>query len=218
MNIQEHINLYKQFVKPNNICLDIGANIGGHTKILSQLVAPNGIVYAFEPHKPTFSKLLQLASNHIQVFNMAVSSNTSQTKLFYNTNVEEAMRQNASTIIPALAISRRLGNFTFEYVDTITIDDFCTKNNIQPNYIEIDAEGAETDIIIGGTEIITKYKPIIIMEYGYDNTICPQSVSLLFDMSYNIYTLLNRQVITQDMLPISVAHNNAIDLLAIPKE
>jgi FkbM family methyltransferase len=42
-----------------SVCLDIGAHIGIHTLLLSELVGPSGRVYAFEPEPHNFSLLEQ---------------------------------------------------------------------------------------------------------------------------------------------------------------
>src|SRR5689334_16414097 len=47
---------YTQLVKPGDIVLDIGANVGAHTLPLAQLVGPTGKVYAFEPTLYAFGK------------------------------------------------------------------------------------------------------------------------------------------------------------------
>src|SRR5262245_590665 len=49
--------LVMDLVKPNQVVLDIGANIGYYTLIFSKLVGPGGRVYAFEPHPTNFSLL-----------------------------------------------------------------------------------------------------------------------------------------------------------------
>ena len=44
-------------------------------------------------------------------------------------------------------------------IDIITIDQWCFKNNIVPNFIKMDIEGAEIDALQGAKTIIQKYKP-----------------------------------------------------------
>ena len=48
---------YRKRLKPGDVVLDIGANIGAHTLPLAQCVAPNGRVLAFEPTVYAFKKL-----------------------------------------------------------------------------------------------------------------------------------------------------------------
>ena len=47
---QNHLNFFKQFIKPGDMAIDIGANIG-HISILMSLVAgPDGVVLSFDPN------------------------------------------------------------------------------------------------------------------------------------------------------------------------
>ena len=53
---------YQRFIRPGDVVLDIGANIGAHTLPLAQAVGPTGRVVAFEPTDYAFAKLLHNAS------------------------------------------------------------------------------------------------------------------------------------------------------------
>ena len=57
----------KSIVKPGMTVVDIGANIGFYTKILSHLVGPRGTVYAFEPDPANFSRLSQNLSQYSNI-------------------------------------------------------------------------------------------------------------------------------------------------------
>ncbi|MBQ3853504.1 MAG: FkbM family methyltransferase, partial [Anaerovibrio sp.] len=49
--------LFEQIVKPGNIVVEAGANIGSHTIHLAQLAGDNGQVWAFEPQRLVFQLL-----------------------------------------------------------------------------------------------------------------------------------------------------------------
>jgi FkbM family methyltransferase len=48
-----------RLAKPNETCVDIGANIGAMTSVLSLRVGSNGRVYSFEPHPVLFARLTE---------------------------------------------------------------------------------------------------------------------------------------------------------------
>jgi Flp pilus assembly protein TadD len=50
-------DLLRQMVRPGQVVVEAGANIGAHTLVLSQLVGPAGRVYAFEPQRVVFQIL-----------------------------------------------------------------------------------------------------------------------------------------------------------------
>ena len=53
----EQVNLFKRLVRPGETVLDIGANIGHHSVVLSKRVGPAGRVLAFEPQPFVFRVL-----------------------------------------------------------------------------------------------------------------------------------------------------------------
>ena len=44
-------------------------------------------------------------------------------------------------------------------VEQITLDDWCAENEVIPNFIKMDIEGAEVDALQGASKIIAKHKP-----------------------------------------------------------
>ena len=145
------INIYKQYVNYNSVVLDIGANLGTHTIPLS-LMCNN--VYSFEPQQKLFSLLKKTVEynklDNVKLFNNIVS-NKSEELDFNNTGCG---RGGLSKYRPRLS-----GNITKE--NAITIDSL---NLVKCDFVKIDVEGAEWDVLNGAHETINKYKPIIILE------------------------------------------------------
>ena len=54
---REHLLLIKSLIKPGDIVLDIGANIGFFARHLSEFTGPTGKLYCFEPDKTNFHHL-----------------------------------------------------------------------------------------------------------------------------------------------------------------
>ena len=46
---RDHQKAFKRLVKPGDVVMDVGANWGIHTLLLSKLVGPSGLVIALEP-------------------------------------------------------------------------------------------------------------------------------------------------------------------------
>jgi hypothetical protein len=49
--------LFRRIVRPGDIVLDVGANLGAHTIFFSTAVGPRGAVLAFEPQRLVFQAL-----------------------------------------------------------------------------------------------------------------------------------------------------------------
>lgn len=84
---KDEIALLKQYIKPGDTVLDIGANIGFYTRILSELVGETGKVYAFEPDTTNFRYLQQNARQlkNAALYNQAVSDHTGSITLYRST-------------------------------------------------------------------------------------------------------------------------------------
>lgn len=159
MNIDAYLSTIK------NCCvLDIGANVGGTI----DMFASNGCeVFAFEPNVNLYNENLKgKECDKIHVFNKAMSNKVGFTKFYLGSEVQ------AATIIKEMSNETRLGSNLHEYeVETETIDNFCESNNIKPDFIKIDVEGAEHLVIEGGENVIQKYLPTIVFECGFGTNV-----------------------------------------------
>lgn len=75
-----------EHLRPGDIAVDVGANIGYFTLLASRLVGPEGLVIAFEP-EPTIANRLRdnLAENHsanVQLYELVVSDRTGKAAIF----------------------------------------------------------------------------------------------------------------------------------------
>ncbi len=75
--------LFNQICKEGDFVVDIGANIGAHTLVFSNLVGPKGRVYAYEPQRVVFQTLCaNMAINSVEnteCYQMVVSSEPGHT-------------------------------------------------------------------------------------------------------------------------------------------
>jgi hypothetical protein len=51
------VELFRQCLRPGDVALDVGADLGAHTLPLAQIVGPGGTVFAFEPQRILFQIL-----------------------------------------------------------------------------------------------------------------------------------------------------------------
>jgi len=147
-------------VRRKDTILEIGAFIGIFTLLLSNLVGQEGKVHAFEPDLKAISFLEQnVKRNHIKntiITKTGLSNKVGNSFLYYIGKSGNS----ASTLTPF-----KQKNVQKQVINVTTIDKFCKVNNIVPNGIKIDVEGAENLVLQGGQEIIKKYKPWILLEF-----------------------------------------------------
>lgn len=149
------IDMFVQMVRPGQVVLEIGANIGAHTVFFSQQVGPSGQVIAFEPQRVVFQTLCA---------NVALNS---LTNVFC---FQQAVGEQPGTIIvPPLDYTQdnnygglALGNFEYgESVPVVTIDSLALK---RCHMVKIDVEGMERAVLGGAVETLTRLKPLLYVE------------------------------------------------------
>lgn len=153
-------NIFTQHLKPGNVFYDIGANVGFFSIIAAKLVGDGGKVYAFEPGEGNASSIRHNARlnnfNHIEVIEKAVSHTSGEGQLLL------AKYSGGHALATADAPPDLAGEVT---VDLVSIDDLIAQNKIAPpNFVKIDVEGAELDVLKGMTETIKTARPAIIYE------------------------------------------------------
>jgi FkbM family methyltransferase len=147
--------LFRQFLKPGMIVLDVGANIGVHTVTFARLVKPDGAVIAFEPqrvvHQMLCGNIALNALDNVAALRMALG------------------KQVGEILVPPMDYSK-VNNFggvelissgRGEAVPLNTLDAFNTPNC---HFIKIDVEGMEQDVIEGGLGLLARCKPILYVE------------------------------------------------------
>jgi FkbM family methyltransferase len=57
---EPHVSvLFRRLLKPNDVCVDVGANTGYYSLLASRIVGPGGHVYAIEPALEAYSLLVE---------------------------------------------------------------------------------------------------------------------------------------------------------------
>ncbi len=158
--------------KQGDIVVDIGAHMGRYTIISSKRVGTNGKVIAIEAHPGNFEMLnrnikLNQLTNVIPL-NYAVYSKETKIKLYLP---EE---DSGYTIYNTIMSNRAGTEDKFVEVNANTLDCLLQLNQIREeevNWVKIDVEGAEFEVLKGATNVLSKSKDIalLIEVHGSDN-------------------------------------------------
>jgi len=141
-------------LKYGDYVIDAGANLGIFSIFASQRVGENGMVYAFEPVEEIrdFSLRESVRLNNvlnIQIEPYALGGADKKIRFFlddYNIGGSSGFESRGHE----------------EIVEQITLDKFVKENNIQKiNFIKIDVEGMERNLLTGAESTIKKFKPKI---------------------------------------------------------
>jgi FkbM family methyltransferase len=172
MTIHED-DIIKRFTpKEGDIVVDIGAHIGLYTIISSKRVGTKGKVVAIEAHPGNFEMLnsnikLNQLTNVIPL-NYAVYSKETKIKLYLPSGESGFTKYN--TIMPNWINTQE----KFVEVNANTLDYLLQLNQIRQeevNWIKIDVEGAEFEVLKGATNVLSKSKDIalLIEVHGQNN-------------------------------------------------
>jgi FkbM family methyltransferase len=139
------LNWVKQYLPESCVILDIGANVGDHTRFY---LDEGHTVYAFEPNPLTF-ECLSHNCPEAHNYNLAASDSSEKPLRFLRLD-----NVGASRIHPE-------GNIL---VNPVVID---TMGLPAPQFIKIDVEGFEINVLRGLEKTIENHRPIVLCEINH---------------------------------------------------
>ncbi|MEM3622763.1 MAG: FkbM family methyltransferase [Candidatus Bathyarchaeia archaeon] len=139
-----------------NVFLDVGAHIGKYTIPAAKIVGVNGFVVAVEPNPENCKILLKNVQlnklRNVEVVNIAAWNRKEILKLFIaEDSGQHSIKRNFGfgfVTVPALPLDHLLNELDLDRID----------------YIKIDVEGAEFEVLEGLKETLRTKRPIIIVE------------------------------------------------------
>jgi len=168
---ENDVGLFLTYIlKIGDIVIDVGANIGLHTLLMSSLIGKNGKVIAFEPGNESFKELthnVKLNNFHnVELKNKALG-NSKNKKLKFN-DVEH--NSGYSSIIPESESNKS----SSREITINTLDSYTLKYK-KIKVVKIDVEGYEKHILNGCKKLlennkvrywIVEYAPHCLAKYG----------------------------------------------------
>ena len=143
---------------PDGVFVDIGANTGVYTLKAAKHFDNKGIVLALEPFPEVLATLYHSVRvnsfTNIRLRNLCAGAQTGVRTLWMNSK-----KPNLFSLVHKNEKARGLS------VLTVSLDDLYTWENLERlDYLKIDAEGAEQEILSGAVKTIKKCRPIIQVE------------------------------------------------------
>ena len=142
--------------------LDVGANVGYYTVELSRHLAPHGKLLSFEPVENSYLQLeknieVNEIRNLVQTFQLGLSDSDKEIDIF--------LPQVSGSSAASLKNLHPEEDYKTERIKITTLDQVYGTLEIEHcDLVKIDVEGGELQVIQGGMETITKFKPIIFAE------------------------------------------------------
>ena len=173
---EKEIAFVRRMLRPGMRAIDIGANYGTYTLAMAQAVGSQGKIWAYEPSSGTARYLRKtIARNglaNVAPIQAAVSNRTGTGRLRIEEQVE---------------LNRLAEDGPGEDVSLTTLDAECgTRAFERIDFVKIDAEGGELDIIRGGPRFFAERSPLVMFERKAPNG---ENVSVQSEFLARGYTL-----------------------------
>jgi len=151
----EHLH---RFLQPDGVFIDIGANTGKWAIKAAKHYGDSGIVIAVEPFPDVMATLYRSVQangfNNVRLRNVTIGERTTTNTLWMN-NAKPHM----FSLIRSDHDAQRFSTLT------VSLDDLVKWEALDRlDYLKVDAEGAEDQVLRGGRATIEKYRPIIQIE------------------------------------------------------
>jgi FkbM family methyltransferase len=174
---QGEVDLFAQVVRAGDVAVDVGAHIGAHTVPLAHAVTSRGAVVAFEPQRILFQCLCaNVALNgldNVRTRHAAVGRRPGRVRV---PQIDYAAGGNFG----GLGLTNRQGG---EQVELTTLDSL---GLTACNFVKIDVEGMESQVIDGAGALIGRFRPVLYVENNRQAE-SPELIRRLLDLDYALY-------------------------------
>jgi FkbM family methyltransferase len=182
-----------KYIKINNpIFFDVGANIGNYSVELKTYF-PNSTIYSFEPSEKAYKEFFNKKIQNINVYNVGIGEKDG--KLAYYNYKSDVGSEHGSLYKEVFTNIHNSNNIVKKEVKIITLDDFCNKNKLKKiNFLKIDTEGSELNVLKGSKKLIKENKiDIIQFEFNVMNIVSRTFMNDYYEIlgdNYDFYRLL----------------------------
>lgn len=181
---EDEIKFLRRVLQPGQQVIDIGANYGAYTLSMANAVGPTGCDWAFEPASSTARFLADgIAANgfsNVVLEQIALSSICGTARLSLNVNSE--MNSLVHNVAPGSAS---------EIVPLSTLDECMSRQGWRDiEFMKIDAEGEEANILKGATRFFAQLSPLVQYEIKAGTALHLELVHLFSELGYESYRLV----------------------------
>ncbi len=161
---EKEMEFWRSWLQPGMIVIDVGANVGVYTFSAARRVGSSGRVLAVEP----FSACVSFLSETCRINNLSwvkicagAASDRNGTKQLSLHTHSELNKVTLSDTETATELN------SSESVTCFSLDSLAEQENLSHvDFIKIDVEGHEMQVLIGSEQILNQFFPIIIYEHN----------------------------------------------------
>lgn len=177
----EFVAHLKSVLRPGDVFIDPGANIGYISAVASDLVGNAGMVISLEPSRTCYDRLRSyLNAPNVKLLNCALHNRTGQAR-FYDTPrvLDRGFACLADVEEPADGVGYE--------VDVSTVDDLCDRYGIDAvRYLKLDVEGAELMALQGAARQLAAARiDFVLVETDFKEAVTADIERLLSGYGYS---------------------------------
>lgn len=185
--------IVSRYLKRGMTVIDIGANVGLYSLIAERLVSPTGSVWAIEPSRDSYDRLLRNlelnGAGRVTPVKVALSSKDDHSAVLLR---DRGHLDGERYLLPDGGKVEDPADT--ECVSTISLDTFCKRRGIWTvDFIKMDVEGGEYEVIRGASKILAA-NPGLVMVFEHTREGCvragstPQAIAeLLAEHGFHLY-------------------------------
>jgi FkbM family methyltransferase len=194
---------FLDYLHEGNILIDVGAHYGYFSLLGALIVGKDGQVHSFEPTPSTFEVLRSntTGKDTITINNCAIFSDNREVLM----NDYGYQRSAYNTIVH----TQNEHDTKCVRVKALSLDSYVMEKRIIPDFLKIDAEGAEYDVLLGAHHTIRNYRPIITLEVSNESS--QKCIHYLLGEGYEAYEIKKGRMIPH-IVENTYTYNNILFL------
>lgn len=196
---EKEIKIIPDLLVNCNRAIDIGANVGVWSYWLSKHAKK---VESFEPNPKIFNVLKNIKIKNVNTYNIALSNKSGSVDLLIPKGSKGFSNQGAS-----LSSIKVQGEHKSLSIQAKCLDEY---NFLDVNFIKIDVEGHEHEVIEGAKETIKKCKPTMVIEMEEKHNKIPieDQISSVEKLGYRCCVLINKKIVKINEINLDKFHRN----------
>ena len=177
---EKEVPFLEHVLRPGMTAIDVGANLGVYSLPMARLVGPSGRIFAYEPGSAARALLDRSREmngcDNLEIIAAALSDGPREGRLSHA----------ASSELNSLCAD---GPGERVQVTSLDLEDVrCGWS--PPDFVKLDAEGEETNILRGGQAFFRRHSPLVMFEIRAGTSVNESLRAAFPAMGYRVYRLL----------------------------